>query len=390
MPITSLPQPTTPRSDEAPLLRWGILGPGWIADQMAAAMRRRTTQILQAVASRDLARAEDFAQRWEVGSAYGSYEQLVADPRIDVVYVATPHHLHLPHALLAIEAGKHVLIEKPVGLDAGEARAIDAAAAAAGVFAMEAMWTLFLPKYDVIRQLLADGALGRVHTVLADMGEAFPAGHRIFRADLAGGPMLDLGTYPATIISWFLGADLRVAGAVAQNVPAGMTGAGGAGDGGAGGDIGGRTDDEGDGGTGPGLNGEISATLTGAGTADAAGQSGGSGRTAQFHATILGETPTRASIVGDAGALWIDRHFYRPGPFTVRQAGAEPLTWDEPRVDHDGLHFEVAETARRIAAGEQGSPIRPFTDTIATLELMDSIRAAVGVDFPQARAAREV
>ena len=138
--------------------------------------------------------------------AHGSYEALVADPGVDVVYVATPHNFHVVHALLAIEAGKHVLVEKPVGLDADEARAIGDAAVRAGVFCMEAMWTLFLPKFDVVRQVLEEGALGRVVAAHADMGERFDEPHRIMRPELAGGPLLDLGTYAVTFATWTLGA----------------------------------------------------------------------------------------------------------------------------------------------------------------------------------------
>jgi len=154
---SSLPTPRTLPSIEAPPLKWGILGTGWIADQFVGAVRAHTRQVIQAVGSRDRVSADRAAARFGASTAHGSYEALVSDPAVDVVYVATPHNFHLPHALLAIGAGKHVLIEKPVGLDAGEARAIHVAATAAGVFCMEAMWTLFLPKFDVLRQLLADG-----------------------------------------------------------------------------------------------------------------------------------------------------------------------------------------------------------------------------------------
>lgn len=103
--------------------------------------------------------------------------------------------------------------------------------------------------------------------------------------------------------------------------------------------------------------------------------------TAPLHATILGDVPTSAVIVGDEGSVWLDRHFYRPGGFTVSPRGGDPLVWTEPRVDHDGLHFEVAEMARRVAAGELSSPLRPLADTIATLELMDAMRATAGITY---------
>ena len=140
-----LPSPRVPDSLDAPPLRWGILGTGWIADKFVTALHESTRQVVQAVGSRSAEGARRAADAFGAATAHGSYEALVADPEVDVVYVATPHHLHLPHALLAIEAGKHVLVEKPVGLDAGEARQIGEAAARAGVFCMEAMWSLFLP-----------------------------------------------------------------------------------------------------------------------------------------------------------------------------------------------------------------------------------------------------
>jgi len=330
---------------DAPVLRWGILGPGWIADQFVDSIRRHTRQEVVAVGSRTLATAQAAAGRWGARTAYGSYEDLVTDPGVDVVYIATPHNFHLPHALLAIAAGKHVLIEKPVGLDAAEARQIRDAALAAGVFCMEAMWTLFLPKFDVLRQLLDDGVLGTVHTVLADQGEAFTPDHRILREDLAGGPLLDLGTYPATLSTWVMGGPTEVfaVGSPAQS----------------------------------GVNGQLAATLR---SGDAV---------AAFHCTVLSDTPTTATIAGSEASIEIDRFFYRPGSFTVWDTTrSASLRFDEPAVDHDGLHFEAAEVARRISLGETGSPLRPFEATIETLEVMDRVRECIGFDFAAAKALR--
>jgi predicted dehydrogenase len=330
---------------DAPLLRWGVLGTGWIADQFVASLARHTRQVVHAVGSRSSDSARAAAGRWRVERAHGSYESLVSDPDVDVVYVATPHNYHLPHALLAIGAGKHVLVEKPVGLDAAEARAIGAAASRAGVFCMEAMWTLFLPKLDVVRQVLAGGMLGVPRSVVCDMGEWFDDSHRIMRADLAGGPLLDLGTYPLTLATWALGAPDAVA-AVATPAP-------------------------------NGINGQLSVAL---GTA--------AGATASLQCSILADTPTVACIAGAEGRIELARQFYRPGPFTVHLRSGEVMRWDEPRVDHEGLHFEAAEVARRITVGDTGSPLRPWAETVATLEVMDRVRAATGLDFGEALAAR--
>jgi len=343
---TRLPPPRVPDSFAAPPLRWGVLGTGWIADQFVASLRAHTRQVVAAVGSRSTASAEAAAARWEAGSAHGSYEALVEDPAVDIVYVATPHNFHLPHALLAIAAGKHVLVEKPVGLDAAEARAIGEAAQRAGVFCMEAMWTLFLPKFDVVRQLLADGALGDVVAVHADMGERFDPPHRITRPELAGGPLLDLGTYAVTFATWTLGAPDAVR-AVATPAPGGT-------------------------------NGQLAIALRTA-----------AGGTAALHTTMLADSATTASIIGTQARIELGSRFYLPGPATLHPRGGEPVHWSEPKVEHAALHFEAAEVARRVSAGETSSPLRPWADTVMTLEVMDQVRDSTGLDFTQARLARD-
>ena len=134
---------------DAPPLRWGVLGPGWIADQMVGSLHANTRQQVVAVGSREVCRAQDFADRHGIARAHGSYEELVADPLVDIVYVASPHSGHREHALLALEAGKHVLIEKAFARNAAEAHEIVASARSRGLFCMEAMWTRFLPGTDV-------------------------------------------------------------------------------------------------------------------------------------------------------------------------------------------------------------------------------------------------
>lgn len=345
MTLTSLPSPRTPDSLDAPALRWGILGTGWIARTFVESLRRNTRQRVQAVGSRTSEAAERAAREWGASTAHGSYEALVADPEVDVVYVATPHNHHLPHTLLAIGADKHVLVEKPVGLDAAEARAIGDAAEEAGVFCMEAMWSLFLPKFDVVRQVVESGALGRVVAAHADMGERFDPPHRIHRADLAGGPLLDLGTYAATFATWVLGEPDTVV-AVATPAPSGV-------------------------------NGSLAVALS---TPD--------GATACLHTSILADSATTAAVIGTEGRIDLGTRYYLPGPMTLHQRGGPSLSWSEPMVEHDALHFEAAEVARRIVAGETGSPLRPWADTVATLAVMDRVRAATGLTFDEAVAAR--
>ena len=141
-------------------LRWGILGTGLIAGAFAADLVHTGTGEVTAVGSRSRAGAEAFGERYGVARRHASYEELVADPDVDVVYVATPHPFHHQNALLALEAGKHVLVEKAFTMNAAEAIELVVAARDRGLFLMEAMWTRFLPHVVEIRRLLADGALG--------------------------------------------------------------------------------------------------------------------------------------------------------------------------------------------------------------------------------------
>ncbi|HET9648367.1 MAG TPA: Gfo/Idh/MocA family oxidoreductase [Microlunatus sp.] len=155
--------------------------------------------------------------------AYGSYEELLSDPDIDIVYIATPHNAHYPCARQSIIAGKHTVVEKPLALNAAQAGELGDLVTARGVSLMEVLWSMFLPKFDVIRRLLADGVLGDVHTVLADHGEFFAPGRRILRHNLAGGPMLDLGTYPVAFAGFVLGQP-EVVLAIGQPHPAVVNG----------------------------------------------------------------------------------------------------------------------------------------------------------------------
>ena len=216
----SLPAPRTPDPMDAPTLHWGVLGTGWIAERFVSSVQRHTRQRFTAVASRDAARAREFGGRHGIPLAC-SYEELVACPDVDVVYVATGHAAHLSCARLALEAGKHALIEKPLGLNAAQAAEIARLAARQNLFCAEALWTFFLPRFDIVRQILDSGVLGEIRTVMADIGEYF--GHRILSPELAGGPLLDLGTYPVALASWVMGPPDQVL-AVGQPHPSGVNG----------------------------------------------------------------------------------------------------------------------------------------------------------------------
>jgi predicted dehydrogenase len=340
MHTTTLPSSRTPDPHLAPALRWGIMGPGWIARRFTAALQKHTGQEVVAVGSRDQARADDFAAQWSIPAAYGSYQKLLSDPAIDIVYVATPHTEHHACALAALTAGKHVLVEKPIAVNAAQAAEISEFAGAAGLFAGEAMWMKFLPKFDVIRQIIDAGTLGQIRTVIADHGEHFTPGHRIYDPTLAGGPLLDLGSYPVALAHHVLGEPDSV---LASGQPANAD-----------------------------LNGQISAILTHAG-----------GNQASLHTTILSDTPCMAVIAGDQATMTIPGTFYAPGPFTVSFHDGTSLHYAEEKSGPEyGLHFSAAEAARIIGAGGVESHLHPLSAATATLNTMDEIRRQLGIVFP--------
>src|SRR5246127_2580351 len=174
---------------------WGILGTGGIASMFVTDLQLSDSGVATAVGSRSQGAADRFADNYGIASRHDSYESLVADPDVDVVYVATPHPMHRDNAILALRAGKHVLVEKPFTMNAVEAREIVQVARDTGRFAMEAMWTRFLPHVVVIRDWLARGVLGDIVTVTADHGQWFVEDpeFRLFAPGLGGGALLDLG-----------------------------------------------------------------------------------------------------------------------------------------------------------------------------------------------------
>jgi predicted dehydrogenase len=309
------------------------MGTGWIAERFVRSLQAHSSQQVVAVGSRSHTTADLFARRFGIQRSHASYQDLVADSAIDVIYVATPHNAHLEGALLALEAGKHTVVEKPLAMNAGEARKIASAAAARNLFCMEAHWTSFLPKYDILQQLLDSGALGDIMTVVADFGEWFPQHHRIFRSDLAGGPMLDLGTYLVSLVVNVFGSNPDQIVARSSKLNCGVTG-------------------------------QTAMIMT------------YGDRQAALHTTILANTPTSATIAGTTATIAIDGPFYQPGGFTLTAVdGARALRYEEPRTAHEGgLHYEAAEAARRIANREVESSLRPLALSIETIAIMDEVR----------------
>jgi predicted dehydrogenase len=321
-----------------PSLRWGVIGTGWIAERFVQSLQAHTTQRVVAVGSRTAGTAARFAAAAGIPVAHGSHEALVADPDVDVVYVATQHQAHRAGALLAIGAGKHVLVEKPLGLNAVEAQEVFAAAAAADVLCLEAMWTAFLPRFDVVRQVLDAGILGDVRTVLADHGERFDPPHRILEPAQAGGALLDLGSYLTALATWTLGPATHVY----------ATGEA----------------------TASGVVGQAAMVLTHAG-----------GGRSVLHTTILGRTPMSAALVGTAATLTLPGPFFMPGDVVLTSAdGTRTVTWTDPQpIRHGGLYHSAVEVAQRLDEARLDSPLLPAADVVAALQALDEVTRQIAM-----------
>lgn len=335
-----LPAPRTPDTMDAPALNWGILGPGGIARTFASDLNAHTRSRVVGVGSRSLERAQAFADEFG-GAAYGSYEELVNAADVDVVYVASPHSEHHEHAMLAIKAGKHVLVEKAFTRNSAETREVLDAAEAAGVFVMEAMWSRFLPHYDVIRQAVANGLIGDVTWINADHGQLlYPNGpQRIWDPELAGGALLDIGIYPVHFAAMLMPHITSVHA------------------------VGSRTD----------LGVDRSEVIT---LIDQ------HGTVAACTSTITTQTPNAAVVAGAKGRLEIDGWFYFPNTVRLVSNDGEVLdTFTGPESKHS-LHYEAAEVARCITAGRRESELMPHAETVRVMGLLDEIRRQLGVRYP--------
>ncbi len=335
MPLPrSLPIPRTPDPTGARSMRWGILAPGGIARNFADTARRFANQEIVAVGSRSVERAEAFGREFGLDRCYGSAQELVDDPQVQAVYVASTHNAHAEQAILALQAGKHVLVEKPFTVTAAEARRV--VEAAGGLTLMEAMWTRFLPGMDVVRQLLADGALGELRTVIADHGQYFEPDphHRMFDPDQAGGALLDLAVYPISFASFALGTPDTVTA------------------------VGDRAF--------TGVDGQISAVL----------------RTGPAHAlvnaSLFARTPTTASISGTDARIEIPGAFYAPQPIAVISRDGEQRSADSGAITgHAGFAYEIEHFAGLVGEGASESPLLPHAETLAVMQTIDRIREQI-------------
>jgi predicted dehydrogenase len=324
----------------APAVRWGILGTGGIARQFTRDLLLAGHPVT-AVGSRGQDSAERFARIFELPAAHASYESLVADPGVDIVYVATPHPFHYPHARLALEAGKHVLVEKPFTLNARQAQRLVTYAADNGLLALEAMWTRWLPHMARLRQVVAAGTIGEVRSLAADHTQRLSSDpqHRINNLELGGGALLDLGVYPVSFASELFGTP--------QSIQAVAT---------------------------------FKETGADAQVATMFRYPGGQIATTYSASTTPG--PNVAVIMGSDGRIEIDSTWYTATGLRVYDKDGTLVEEARPPVEGRGMQFQAAEAALLVTEGRIASDLLPPQETVAIMATLDAIREQIGLRYP--------
>jgi predicted dehydrogenase len=321
------------------MVRWGVIGPGHIAAGFADAMTMVEGGKIVAVASRAVDRADAFGDRYGVTTRYGDYAAMADDPNVDVVYVATPQSRHADDTIMMLRAGKHVLCEKPFALSAGQAQRMVDEARAQGLFLMEAIWSRFLPAYRVLVDAVGSGRIGEPMLVEADFGFRRPLDpdDRLFRADLGGGGLLDLGIYPLQLCTLLLGP---VEGVAAQGV-IGETG----------------------------VDELVAAVLRHR-----------HGRLGVIKAALRVNMACAARVSGTDGAIEIPPLMHCPNAIRIfSSAGVDDV---DASYEGNGLRFEIDEVHRCLADGRTESDVMPLSDTLRLAGTLDDIRHQIGLVFP--------
>ncbi len=318
---------------------WGILGPGGIAQAFAKDLTFLEGHTIGAVGSRSLTNAQSFANTFG-GTAYGSYEELVEDSHIDAIYVATPHPAHHDNVILALNAGKPVLCEKPFAVNAKQAQAMVDAAAKNKVALMEAMWARFLPHYAKVREIIASGVLGPILSIHADHGQrlADQGIARLVEPQLAGGALLDLGIYPISFAHMILGNPISITSSAVM--------------------------------TDKGVDAQTSMIFK-----------YDNGAQAILTTTMIEQTPCRAVVAGLDGWLEIDRTFYNPASMRVILNDGTVTEYPSAYTGH-GLREQAEAFKQIVQSGEVESKILTWKDTVDIMKSMDTVRGQIGLKYP--------
>lgn len=321
-------------------IRWGILAPGKIAQKFAAGLQLTADAEIAAVGARSHASANSFGDEFNVPRRHVGYEALAADPNVDVIYVASPHSLHMEHALLCLEHNKPVLCEKPFTINAQQAKVVVNRARERNVFLMEAMWSRFIPLLAEVRKMVTEGAIGDVRMVVADFGfrTQFDPTSRLFDPALGGGGLLDVGVYAVSFTSLLLGAPDRVSGLA----EIGET----------------RVDEQG---------------------AAVLGYPGG--ELAIIYTGVRTKTPLETTIMGTDGMIQIHSPSWAATRMTVKRANRE-AEMVEISYGENVYTNQANEVHRCLRAGLLESDAMPLDETLSIMETMDKIRTHWGIRYP--------
>jgi predicted dehydrogenase len=321
-------------------VKWGILGTGKIARRfMQAAFYVPDAQVV-AVGSREQHTADQFGAQFGVPKRYGSYDALIGDPEVEIVYVATPHTLHAENTLAALQASKHVLCEKPFTVNAPQAEQVIQAARAAGKFVMDGMWTRCFPVVREIIRRIQTGELGEIRYLQADFGfrPEFNPTSRLFAPELGGGALLDVGVYPVALAFLVLGAPKQIV----SHATLGATGVD-----------------------------ELCSMLF----------LYENGAQAVLSASLQVEMPKQANICGSQARIHMPAPWWKPSEaYLVRNDGAtEHLLYP---YEGDGLQFEIRHVHDCLRQGLTESPWMPLDETLGIMRALDTLRAQWGVRYP--------
>jgi predicted dehydrogenase len=325
-------------------IRWGIIGTGGIAEGFATDLQLLDGAELVAVGSRTQQSADAFGEKFNIPHRHASYAALANDAKVDVVYIATPHPVHCENTLLCLNAGKHVLCEKPFAMHAHEAELMINTARAKKLFLMEAMWTRFIPLIVKLRDMLAQNVIGDVRMLQADFcfTAPFDAKGRLFNPALGGGALLDIGIYPISLASMIFGPPER------------MTGMAHIGDSGV---------------------DEQNAILMGY----------NGGRIATLYSSTRTDSPIEAIIMGTQGSIRLHRLMHHPERMTLTING-KPDEIIHISIDGYGYGYEAEEVMACIRAGKTESKIMPLNETLTIIKTMDALREQWGLRYPADKA----
>jgi predicted dehydrogenase len=320
-------------------MKFGILAPGNIAGKMAEAVSGIPEVERYAVASRDAERAKAFADKWNFEKAYGSYEEMLKLPELELVYVASPHSLHYTHAKTCILHGKNVLVEKPFTINAKQAEELIALAKEKGVFLAEALWTRYMPSRFMLEKLLSEKTIGEVTSLTANLGYELSGKDRLQNPELGGGALLDLGIYPINFARMVFREDVEKIQSEAVLSPRG-------------------------------IDWMNSITLT-----------FGSGKMAVLHSNMLSKTDRRGMIYGTEGYLEVVNI---NNCEEIRVFNREDVLQQCIKVPEqiNGYEYEVLSCIKALKEGITECPEMPLSETLKIMKLMDEIRAQWGMRYP--------